>query len=125
VFQYGVVAKGDDLPEETGAGLAIQGVIEFLNAKGGVTESGCSGDYPLGIGGMGEKVNLGAHSILFLLVPPLELLDPASRVDQLLLAGVEGMAVRAKVDTLAIDGGICLVFRTTSAGKGGFIVFGV
>ena len=117
------MAERDDLPEQAKPVLAIRGVVDPLNAMGEKTESGSSGGYPLVIRGVRKEVNPGTHCILFLLVPPLELLNAAGRVHQFLLAGVEGVAVRAKVDTPAADGGVCLVFRTTGTGKSGLFVF--
>ena len=52
-----------------------------------------SGYHPYRINMAGRKPYLSVHSILFLLVPLLELLDPAGRVYQLLFTGIERMAV--------------------------------
>ena len=84
-----------------------------------------SGDHPYRTWIAGRKPYLSVHSILLLLVPLLELLDPAGRVYQLLLACVERMAVGTDIYGLAVNGGAGLVGCAAGTGKYGSFVFRV
>jgi hypothetical protein len=85
----------------------------------------CSGYHPYRNKMAGRKPYLSVHSMLFLLVPLLEFLDPAGRINQLLFARIERMAVRADIHGPAFDGGAGLVRGAAGAGKGGIFVFRV
>ncbi len=73
----------------------------------------------------GREQYLSVHSILFLLVPLFELLNPAGRVHQFLLAGIKWVAVRADIYGPVVYSGPGLVGSTAGTGKCGLFVFRV
>jgi hypothetical protein len=73
----------------------------------------------------GRKPYLSIHSMLFLLVPLFEFLNPAGRIYQLLLAGIKRMAVRTDIYGSAFNSRAGLIGSAAGTGKGGFFVFGV
>jgi len=73
----------------------------------------------------GGKPCLSVHSILLLVVALFKLLDPPRCIHQLLLAGIEGMAIGTDIYGPAVDSGTSLVGSAAGTGKGRFLVFGV
>jgi hypothetical protein len=93
--------------------------------RGDISALRRSGDNPYRTWVVGRKQYLSVHSILLLLVPPLELLDPTGRVHQLLLAGIERMTVGAYIYGSAVNSGTGRVRGAAGTGKGAFFVFRV
>jgi hypothetical protein len=93
--------------------------------RGSISVFRRSGDNPYRIWIVGRKQYLSVHSILFLLVPSLELLDPAGRVHQLLFAGIERMTVGADIYGPAVDSGPGRVGSAAGTGKCSLFVFRV
>jgi hypothetical protein len=84
-----------------------------------------SGDHPYRKLKEGRMLYLSVHSMLFLLVTLLELLDSTGGVHQLLFAGIKRMAIRADIYGLAVYGGAGFVGSAAGTFKGSFFVFGV
>jgi hypothetical protein len=98
---------------------------QVFAGRGDISVFRRSGVNPYRIRMVGRKQYLSVHSMLFLLVPSLELLDPAGRIHQLLLASIERMAVGADIYGSAINSGAGIVGGAAGTGKGGLFVFGV
>jgi len=103
MFQNGVVSEGYDFAQKDRQVLSRQRTVKLQDAPWRIAEPDGPRDSLFRVGGVGKQTNLYGHGALFLTVAPLELLDAAGGVHELLLSSVEGVTVGADIYVPAVD----------------------